>query len=296
MKRAPFLQSLLRSSLPPPSHAHHHRLHPRPRARRVSQHLFVLCFRFQGEPGRSRGALGVGHVGARSGESWRGAAAVFLALFSHAKKKPRPNVRLALLAIVRDACAGDDLSDEEMARKLREDHVAGDLFVAFHEEAADIAETFAQRSPSRLIPDDEVAPILMAYFRRHLVPLLKEGDDAAAMEDQFVISLINEVRASKFTMGADLFFDQDEEMQAEIEEHESEFIFADRDHLIRLAALQLDGGEVEEDDPSVAECVRMLGGADKFDTHILPWAVEEEDRELLRSYCAANKRRRLELE
>ena len=231
---------------------------------------------------------------AMSARAAAGRRECFSRLFFSRKKKTH-YARWQLLAAVRAASVHFDNS-EEMALLVHVDPAARDLFVAFHEEAAEIAATFAQRPPSRLIPDDEVAPVLMAYFRRHLVPLLKEGDDAAALEDQFVISLINEVRASEFTLGAELFFDQDEELQAELEEHESEFIFADRCHLILLAVLQLGDGEAEEDDPSVDDCVRMLGGADKFDTHILPWAVEEKDRELLRSHCAANKRRRLELE
>ena len=196
--------------------------------------------------------------------------------------------RLMLLRVLRAASRDDNLEEHVEAFFLLEKEPWHGASTDFFDASARVAQELKARPVSRLMPDDELTPLLLTVFRKHLASLLEPTDDAATLEEQFVISLSRIVRPSFFSfpvMGMDYETTcWEEEAIAKSRKN----YYLDRCNWVDALVWGLEGRR--HNGPSVEKCLEKLGGADKLATHVLPWARCDEHRELIRRSVGCSKR------
>lgn len=165
----------------------------------------------------------------------------------------------------------DDMAEEIQAlfAKDPESENLNDL------ETSAILPTLDDRPVSRLIPDHVVAPSLMAFFRKYLEPLLVDVPAARIrnLEDHFVVCM-GIVYANP--------------------SHGDAAYFMDRCELVAYLVGYLQDDEMfprDDSQPDMDTCVAMLGDAENYATHILPYASTDASRALLEEYFSPKRRK-----
>lgn len=194
--------------------------------------------------------------------------------------------RLMLLRVLRAASRDEGLEDHVEAFFLLEKEPWHGASAAFLAAASRITQELPLRPISRLMPDEELAPLLMAFFRQNLLPLLERTDDAVALEEQFVLSLACVVRPSFF------YAQKIKLVYGDKPAVTTKNYYLDRCNWVDALVWGLEGRR--HNGPSVEKCLEKLGGAEKLDTHVLPWARCDEDRELIRRSLGQSKRHKAE--
>lgn len=145
-----------------------------------------------------------------------------------------------------------NLQTETLAKLFLQDPAAQNLDKEHHEEVAKVRANLDKYDafPFHLVPDDLIAPHLIAFFNLRLVPLIPENLRVAnyISEAFFVIALANTPIPA--------------------------FQNADQPH-IHVSRWQMArdlATAIEEKKMDVAdELIRRLGGPDAIKTHVLPW-------------------------
>lgn len=194
--------------------------------------------------------------------------------------------RLMLLRLLRAATRDQGFEDEIEDFFLMEKEPMMGADVSFFDDAALITRKLHKRPISRLIPDEDLAPLLMVCFQKHLAPLLEPTDDAIVLEDRFVIALSSCIRPSFFSM-TEMAMEYESDLQkAEIAANRKKF-YLDRCNWVDVLVWSLQGRRHKG--PSIEKCLEKLGGEDKLETHVLPWARNDEERELIRRSVGQTK-------
>lgn len=166
-----------------------------------------------------------------------------------------------------------NLQTEMLSALFLQDPAAQNFDKEHHEEVAKVRANLDKYDavPFHLVPDDLIAPHLIAFFNLRLLPLIPENVRVAAYisEAFFVIAMAN-VPIPAFQMA------------------EQPKIQVSRWQMARDLANAIEEKKMDEAD----ELIRRLGGPDHIKTHVLPWLDNDYASSVIVATHYSQKRRR----